>query len=57
MIPYVERENSTVHDCFDFHLEAKSKISAVNEEFDFDCIPVQLVNSRTSHLNTILKYV
>lgn len=40
----MERENSTVPDCFDFHLEAKDPVAG--EEFDFDYIPLQLLLTR-----------
>ena len=43
MIPYVQRENPTVRDCFDFRLEVKPKTPVSDEEFDFDRIPIQLV--------------
>lgn len=39
----MERENSTVPDCFDFHLEAKDPVA--DEEF-FYYIPLQLILTR-----------
>lgn len=40
----MERENSTVPNCFGFHLEAKDSVA--DEEFDFDYIPVQRILTR-----------
>lgn len=52
----MERENSTVHDCIDIHLEPKTPVT--DEEVDFDQIPVQLVRFQgelaNSSLNTSL---
>ena len=56
MTPYMERENSTVHECFDFHLEAEDPSWLM--KFDFDHIPVHLVRFQggISPSHTGLKY-